>query len=65
MRKQIVGVFVALATIGVLVGAFIAARPAQCDWCVATFCGSSAECPGDCVCAIPWGEVTGECSGTR
>lgn len=33
--------------------------------CVATFCGYSSECPGDCVCAIPMGDATGYCTGTR
>ncbi len=42
-----------------------AATDANCDWCVSTFCGSSAECPGTCVCAIPQGRATGYCTGTR
>lgn len=39
--------------------------PADCEWCVRTFCGTSNECPSNCVCAIPMGEATGYCSGTR
>ncbi len=38
-------------------------RSADCAWCVATFCGFDSECPPGCSCAIPWGEVTGHCSG--
>ena len=41
------------------------APPAQCFWCVATFCGTSAGCPANCFCAIPMGEVTGTCMGTQ
>lgn len=33
--------------------------------CLPTFCGTSGQCPGDCVCAIPFGEATGHCTGTR
>jgi hypothetical protein len=44
--------------------AALAPSTAWCEWCVPTFCGTSAECPGNCVCAIPWGQVTGECVGT-
>lgn len=63
MRIAIVLYFVAVLTIAGC-GLF-AARDAKCSWCIATFCGSSAECPGGCVCAIPWGQATGHCTGTR
>ena len=46
-------------------GILIAAPPAHCEWCIATFCGTSAECPGQCVCAIPQGGATGHCMGIR
>lgn len=56
--------FVMLLLFGIALAVFVA-RDAKCSWCVANFCGSSAECPGGCVCAIPMGEATGHCSGTR
>jgi hypothetical protein len=41
-------------------------KPAECQGgCLPTFCGSSAECPGPCICAIPMGKATGSCMGTR
>jgi hypothetical protein len=39
------------------------ARPADCNWCVPTICGTSAECLEGCHCAKPWGETVGRCSG--
>ena len=41
------------------------APPAHCNWCVATFCGSSSQCPSGCFCAIPFGDIVGTCSGTN
>jgi len=45
--------------------AFAFTKDAHCEWCIATFCGTSAECPGRCVCAIPQGSATGHCMGIR
>jgi len=42
---------------------FVLAKPAACNWCVPTICGTDAECLDGCHCAIPWGKATGECSG--
>jgi len=47
----------------VAIGYLWAAQPANCAWCVPTFCGFSSDCPPNCHCAIPWGRVTGRCSG--
>jgi hypothetical protein len=58
-------------TIALLVAALAAtfvlgnSKRAECDGCIATFCGYSSECPGDCVCVIPQGQATGYCAGTR
>lgn len=30
--------------------------------CLPTFCARDSECPPGCFCAVPFGEVTGECS---
>lgn len=63
----IVGVIFWGLTLGLLAWAFgwIAPDMAHCYDCVATFCGSSAECLDGCFCAIPMGEATGYCVGTR
>ena len=52
----------ALAFAGVLA---LRSEPAVCSTCLPTFCGASSECPPGCFCAIPLGEATGHCSGTR
>jgi hypothetical protein len=56
---------IALAAALLLVAFGLGAPRAECDGCLPTFCGHSAECSGDCVCAIPMGEATGTCMGTR
>lgn len=53
----IVVVFVALGA--------VVARNAECQSCIATFCGSTAECNDGCVCAVQMGDATGHCVGTR
>jgi hypothetical protein len=45
----------AIAAIGNL------ASRAECDPCIATFCGSSSECPGGCYCDFD----TWSCRGSR
>ena len=60
-RPFLVGLCIVVTALGVM----LYAENAECDWCVSTFCSNSAQCPGDCVCAIPWGKVNGSCSGTR
>ncbi len=62
-RSKIAAVALAAGLLFVALG--LGAPRAECDHCLPTFCGYSAECPGDCVCAIPWGEATGTCMGTR
>jgi len=50
----------------ILLAAFLLivdAKPADCNWCVPIFCGTDAQCPSNCSYAIPWGKVTGRCSG--
>lgn len=37
------------------------ASQAYCWDCIPTYCAVGADCPGDCDCFIPYGEVTGEC----
>ena len=59
MRKLALVLALALVALG------FAAPRAECDHCIPTFCGHSAECPGACVCAIPLGKATGSCMGTR
>ena len=49
----------------VFCGGLFLGQPAKCQHCVPTFCGTTAECPGDCVCAIPNDRATGTCMGTR
>lgn len=43
----------------------LTAPPARCSNCIPTFCGTTADCLTGCVCAIPIGEATGFCMGTR
>jgi len=62
MRLNIVLLALVILTLTFVV---LTARSASCNWCVATFCGSSSECPGNCVCAIPWGSATGHCTGSQ
>ena len=40
-------------------------RPVECQSCIATFCGSTAECNRGCFCAIEMGDATGHCVGSR
>ena len=54
-----------LTTLAVGAMLFLFAQPAPCAWCLDSFCAFSAECPTNCVCAIPWGEVTGSCTMSR
>lgn len=65
VRYGLIDALIVIAAFLALASLLVVANPGHCDWCVATFCGSSADCPGDCVCAIPWGEVTGSCSGSN
>ncbi len=58
---------IATTLAALLLGAAWLSRPAPayCAGCIPTFCGTSSECPGACVCAIPMGKATGSCMGTR
>ena len=67
--KRLIPIALTLSTLAIaaIVGwAVLSPRPACAQTgCIATFCGRSSECPGDCVCAIGMGKATGHCVGTR
>lgn len=48
-----------IVTLSVLL--MVVASDAYCWDCIPTYCAVGADCPGDCDCFIPYGEVTGEC----
>jgi len=56
-------VILVLVLIATIVGVALWSKPADCNWCVPIFCGTDAQCPSNCSYAIPWGKVTGRCSG--
>lgn len=56
--------------LGVFLGAFlwaliITSVACATGYCVATFCGVSSECGGDCICVVNDGEATGYCASVR
>lgn len=64
LARRLLIVIVAGLVIGFVAG-WLSVRTARCSDCIPTFCGTSSECPGRCVCAIPMGQATGYCAGTR
>jgi len=55
-----------LLVLSILLGISVLPRLAQCQvGCIQTPCGSSAECPGGCFCALGPADPMGVCVGSR
>lgn len=58
-------VLLSILALALAVFAFTAKPSCAGGDCTRTFCGTSAECVGGCVCVVPIGRATGYCLPTR